>query len=135
MAYCSSSSSVSRLTGSNFQNSLFSCPCDSCWSSSSPFPRKNSHWLGVEFQKCPPLSELLERQLREKVAEWLNQECAIVLDCRQFSQETFTKNHVVIGGLDCQENQGPGILYLNVLISDTVTEVDDGELSYRNYFW
>ena len=70
---------------------------------------------------------------RSQNAEWLNQECAIVLDCRQFSQETFTKNHVVIGGLDCQENQGPGILYLNVLVSDTVTEIDDGELSYRSY--
>uniref|UniRef100_A0AC34Q7G0 Uncharacterized protein n=1 Tax=Panagrolaimus sp. JU765 TaxID=591449 RepID=A0AC34Q7G0_9BILA len=106
-------------------NSTFSCPCEKCWETSKPFVKNGSEWLAVEFQKCLPMTKNLEKQLREKIASWLNEECAFVLNCRIFSLQSFTQKNVIIGGNECQNenDKTKGVLYLTVLLNLNETKI------------
>jgi hypothetical protein len=98
-------------------NTTFSCPCETCWTSSSPFQpfEEEPQWIAVEFQKCPKLTQASEIEGRKKISEWLIEECAFVLDCSKYGLTLFTLKNIFIGGFECSNANSHGILYLSAV--------------------
>lgn len=93
-----------------------------CWATYNPNNINVPNiWLTVEFDICKKkLKEPEELKLRSKLAEWINEECAIVIRCNKLIElNTFLDDkNVIIGGLKCGENNlQKSFLHLAVIYS------------------
>lgn len=119
----------------NFKNSLFECLCKKCWQ----FPPTNliafSEWLTVEFLNDNKLFVFEEEKVRIKIAEWINEECAIIIRCKH--NILLDSRNILIGGLE-QDFIDSKVHYLHIIsvyfkiINDTTTNT--GNLKNNKFF-
>lgn len=105
------------------KGTFYQCDCKNCW---KQFEIRNEtekfiNWVQVELINCPNEQEIKtfdDTLLRKKIASWINEECASVLDCLKIGiTKRITENDVIIGGsIDCTPLGGQ--LKINVIGKD-----------------
>uniref|UniRef100_A0A0N5BK31 Recep_L_domain domain-containing protein n=1 Tax=Strongyloides papillosus TaxID=174720 RepID=A0A0N5BK31_STREA len=90
------------------KGTLYQCNCKSCW---KEFEIRNEtekflNWVQIELINCPNEQEIKtfdDLQIRKRIANWVNEECALVLDCNKIGiTKRINEKDVIIGGsIEC----------------------------------
>ncbi|CEF63023.1 Hypothetical protein SRAE_1000128900 [Strongyloides ratti] len=90
------------------KGTLYQCNCKSCWKEFEiqNMTEKYINWVQIELINCPNQQEektFDDTLIRKKISNWINEECALVLDCLKIGiTKRITEKDVVIGGsIEC----------------------------------
>lgn len=100
------------------KDSVYECDCFKCWKNPPKTLIYFNQWLTIEFQSHKDLNDFSTEKIREKVAQWINEECAIIR-CNQITNKFLLHSeNILIGGIEQYlVNNQTYFLYLNSFIN------------------